>query len=148
MKIKVLLFATVVSISAIECGRNREKNNNDSTIIIQLENDWAKALVNRDEAVFNKLLAADFFYTENDKMYSRAEVIQSVISIAEKVESAYNEDMQVRIKDNTAIVTGWLFVNGKGSGGNFKRKYRFTDVWYNNTGSWQLIAAQDYLVPQ
>jgi len=143
----VLLFAVVVSISACTSGQ-QEKNSKDSTFILQLENDWAKALVNRDEAVFNKLLAPDFFYTENEKMYSRTEVIQSVMSVADKVESAYNEDMQVHMKENTAIVTGWLFINGKGAGGNFKRKYRFTDVWYKNKGSWQLIAAQDYLVPE
>ena len=80
-------------------------------------------------------------------MYSRAEVIQSVMSTSETIRSASNEDMQVRIKDKTAIVTGWLFVNGKGAEGNFKRKYRFTDIWYNNKGTWQLIAAQDYLLP-
>jgi ketosteroid isomerase-like protein len=104
-------------------------------------------LINRDEKVFNKLLAGDFIYTENEKMYSRTEVIQSVMSVMDTVNNAYNEDMQVHIKVKTAIVTGWLFVNGKGAEGNFKRKYRFTDVWYNEKANWQLIAAHDYLLP-
>ena len=147
MKKKLLLFAVTVSISSIVFGQQQKTNSNDSTLILQLENDWAKALIKRDEAVFNKLLAADFFYTENEKLYSRAEVIQSVMSVSETIASAYNEDMQVHIKDKTAIVTGWLFVNGKGVEGNFKRKYRFTDVWFNQKDSWQLIAAHDYLLP-
>lgn len=137
----------VVSISAAVTAQGTKARSNDSTVIIQLENDWAKALVVRDETAFNKLLAPDFFYTENEKMYSRAEVIQSVMSVSDTVGSAYNEDMQVHSKGKTAIVTGWLFVNGKNSGGDFKRKYRFTDVWNKISGNWQLIAAQDYLLP-
>ena len=80
-------------------------------------------------------------------MYSRAEVIQSVMSESETVKKAYNEDMQVHIKNNTAIVTGWLFVNGKSAGVDFRRKYRFTDIWFKKNGNWKLIAAQDYLLP-
>ena len=127
--------------------KTRKENSGDSTLIIKLENDWAKALIARDKIVFNKLLADDFFYTENEKMYSRAEVIEAVMSESETVEKAYNEGMQVHIKDKTAIVTGWLFVNGKGAGVDFKRKYRFTDIWFKKNGNWKLIAAQDYLLP-
>ncbi|MFZ1676767.1 MAG: nuclear transport factor 2 family protein [Saprospiraceae bacterium] len=147
MKIILLLFALTVSIHTLTFGQQQKANISDSTLIIQFENDWAKALMNRDETIFNKMLAADFFYTENEKLYTRVEVIQSVMSVSDTIESAYNEDMQVHIKDKTAIVTGWLFVNGRSNTGSFKRKYRFTDIWYNQKGSWKLIAAQDYLLP-
>ena len=40
---------------------NKAHKENDSALIIKLENDWAKALVARDKIVFNKLLADDFF---------------------------------------------------------------------------------------
>lgn len=144
---KLFLFAFIFSISSLASAQFQKFPDNDSTIIMRLENDWASALVKRDKAVFNKLLASDFFYTENEKMYTRAEVIQSAMSVTDTVNSAYNRDMNVHIKDKTAIVTGWLYVNGKGPKGNFNRKYRFTDIWYNQKGSWQLIAAQDYLMP-
>jgi ketosteroid isomerase-like protein len=55
--------------------------------------------------------------------------------------------MQVHLFGNTGIVTGWLFVNGKTAGTNFKHKYRFTDIWLMKNDSWKLIAAQDYLAP-
>ena len=147
MKKPILFLAIAVSISSITFGQQMKIQNNDTTVILRLENDWASALIIRDESVFNKLLAADFFYTENEKLYSRAEVIQSVMSVMDTVNSAYNQDMQVHLKDKTAIVTGWLFVNGKGVGGSFNRKYRFTDIWYNEKGKWQLMAAHDYLAP-
>ena len=144
--ITVLCFST--NFSFCQNGfRTKGGMNNDSAQIIKLENDWTIALINRDEKIFNKLLAVDFFYTENEKMYSRAEVIESSMSVSDTIEKAYNEEMVVHIKEKTAIVTGWLFINGKNSGSNYKRKYRFTDVWFKKNGFWQLIAAQDYLVP-
>lgn len=119
----------------------------DSALIIKLENDWAKALIARDKKTVNQLLADDFIYTENEKMYSRAEVTAAAISETERIETAYNEDMRVHMKGITAIVTGWLYVNGKSGATGFKRKYRFTDIWFNKNGAWQLTAAQDYLLP-
>ena len=133
-----------VTVVAPESAATRV-GSGDSAILMQLENDWAKGLVNRDTTLFNKLLAADFFYTENDKMYTRAEVIQA--SLADTVQRAYNEDMQVHLFGNTGIVTGWLFINGKTAGADFKRKYRFTDIWLLKNDSWKLVAAQDYLLP-
>lgn len=120
---------------------------NDSALIVKLENDFANAVVNRDEAAINKLISEDFIYTENEKMYSRSEVIQSFLSATDTIESAYNEELEVHLYDETAIVTGWLYINGKSSGTDFKRKYRFTDIWYYKNGYWQIIAAQDYLLP-
>ncbi|MBL8006872.1 MAG: nuclear transport factor 2 family protein [Ignavibacteria bacterium] len=134
-------FAEVKLNTVIPDGRN------DSASIIRLENDWAEALINRDDQKFNQLLSDDFIYTENDKMYSRSEVLEFLMSPSETVEKAYNEDMQVRLYDKTAIVTGWLNVSGKGTEGLFKRKYRFTDIWHFINGQWQIVAAQDFLIP-
>jgi hypothetical protein len=119
----------------------------DSSLLIKMENDWAKALIRRDEKMFNAYLSPDFLYTENETLYSRSQVMQVLMSPEETVQQAYNEDLQVHITDKAAIVTGWLYVNGKSGTGSFKRKYRFTDMWYNKNGKWQLIGAQDYLMP-
>ena len=43
--------------------------------LIRLENQWTTGLVKRDRALFEKLLAPKFVYTENDKLMSRAEVL-------------------------------------------------------------------------
>ena len=147
MKKQFLTILIAVLITTSLFGQKNKSNIADSTIILKLENDWAIALVQRDETVFNKLLADDFFYTENEKMYTRSEVLQSAMSVSDTIVSAYNKDMEVHIKEKTAIVTGWLYVNGRESGSNFIRKYRFTDVWFNTKGVWQLIAAHDYLLP-
>jgi ketosteroid isomerase-like protein len=117
-------------------------------VVLNLENEWTGALISKDEGVFNRFLADDFVYTENDKQYSKQEVIKSLVSPVSKVVSAHNEDMKVVVRDHTAVVTGWMYVNGTTESGEFKKIYRFTDVWSGTGDQWQLIAAQDYLMPE
>jgi hypothetical protein len=115
--------------------------------ILQLEDSWATALVKRDGAVFQRLLAPGFVYTEDDRLMTRAEVLREVVSGTDTVAAAHNEGMVVHPFGETSVVTGWLVVRGRGSSGAFDRRYRFTDTWVKRNGAWQIIAAQDYLVP-
>ena len=115
--------------------------------ILRLEDEFAAGLVRRDEAVLRRLLADGFVYSENDRTMSRDTLIEELIGGTERVEAARNEDLEVHSFGETAVVTGWLVVRGKGAGGPFDRRYRFTDTWQRRRGRWQLIGAHDYLVP-
>ncbi|HEY3219926.1 MAG TPA: nuclear transport factor 2 family protein [Gemmatimonadales bacterium] len=120
----------------------------DSRALLQLEDDWASALVKRDRVVFERLLADGFVYTENDQMMDRATVLNSVVAGLDTVVAARNEGMVVhRYGPVSAVVTGWLVVGGRGASGEFRRRYRFTDTWVKRGGQWQIVAAQDYVAP-
>ena len=112
----------------------------------RLENQWATGLVKRDRALFDKLLAKKFVYTENDKMMEREDVLHDMVEGSDTVTAAHNEDMQVHeFGANNAVVTGWLIVDGRSKGQPFTRRYRFTDTWVKRKAGWQIVAAQDYL---
>lgn len=115
--------------------------------LFRLEDEWTRALVRRDAAAFERLLAPRFVYTENDQVMTRAQLIDALTRGADTVESAANEDMKAYAYGNTAVVTGWLVVKGRGKDGAFNRRYRYTDTWVNRRGQWQVIAAHDYLAP-
>ena len=115
--------------------------------LLRLEDDWAVALIRRDAAVFQRLLADGFIYSENDRTVGRAAVLHDIVAGPDTVEAAHNEDMQVHRFGATAVVTGWLIVGGHGANGPFSRRYRFTDTWVRRGGRWQIVAAHDYLVP-
>src|SRR5690349_25070472 len=101
-----------------------------ATELVRLENQWTAGLVKRDRAIFEKLLAPKFVYTENDKLMSRADVIHEVANGSDRVTAARNEGMVVHeYGPTTAVVTGWLIVEGRGTGGPFTHRYRFTDTW-------------------
>ncbi len=116
-------------------------------VLLRLEDDWAQALIHRDAAVFRRLLADGFIYTEDDRTVSRDDVLHDVVAGLDTVTTAHNEAMRVHRFGATAVVTGWLVVGGHGPSGAFDRRYRFTDTWVSRDGRWQIVAAHDYLVP-
>ncbi len=113
---------------------------------IQLENHWTTALVRRDTAAFGRLLAPGFVYTENASIMNREELIKSIIG-PDRVEWARNEGMKVHDFGDVQVITGVLHLRGKGKDGRFDRRFQFTDTWQRRNGRWQVIAAQDYLIP-
>ncbi len=118
----------------------------EARTLLKLEDDWCKALVNRDPSIFRKLMAPGFIYTENAKMFTRDSVIQSLMT-GDKVTRAVNQYMQVHEFGPAAVVTGVLAVTSRGKTGPYTTRYRFTDTWLNTGGTWQIIGAQDYVLP-
>ncbi len=115
---------------------------------LELEEDWAQALVRRDARTFQRLLAPNFVYTEDATVMSRDDVIKSVVSGADRVEWARNEGLRLHDFGSAQVITGVLHLRGKGKDGAFDRRYQFTDTWLRRNGRWQIIAAQDYLIPK
>jgi len=91
-------------------------------VLLRLEDEWALALIQRDGAVFRRLLADRFIYTEDDRTMSRDDVLHEVVAGADTVKAAHNEDMRVHRFGETAVVTGWLVVAGQGPSGPFDRR--------------------------
>jgi hypothetical protein len=48
--------------------------------------------------------------------------------------------------DNAAVVTGAYYVKGTSKGNPYEYRDRFTDIWMNINGRWQVIASH-YSVP-
>lgn len=119
----------------------------EAQVLLRLEDDWAAGLVRRDIALFQRLLADGFVYTEDDRTVGRDAVLHDIVAGTDTVQTAHNEDMKVHRFGTTGVVTGWLVIGGRGSSGPFTRRYRFTDTWLRRAGRWQIVAAHDYLVP-
>ncbi|MEO8909038.1 MAG: nuclear transport factor 2 family protein [Gemmatimonadaceae bacterium] len=114
---------------------------------LQLEDQWTTALVKRDARTFEQLLAPNFVYTENDAVMSRSDVVKSVTG-PDKVDWARNEGMKLHDFGHVHVITGILHVKGRDAkAAVFDKRYRFTDTWQKRGARWQIIAAQDYLIP-
>ena len=141
------LLACGASVASAQESRGATTRSPDERAVLDLEEAWAKGVVNRDAATFKRLLAPGFVYTEDDRVQTGDQLTHDIISGTDTVTEARNEQMQTRAFDNAMIVTGWLIMQGRGGGKPFTRRYRFTDTWLKRGGQWQIIAAQDYLVP-
>ncbi|MFL5593206.1 MAG: nuclear transport factor 2 family protein [Gemmatimonadaceae bacterium] len=118
-----------------------------SPVPVVLEDQWTSALVRRDTRTFERLLAPNFVYTEDASVMTRRDVINSV-SGPDRVDWARNEGMNVHNFGDVQVITGILHTRGRAKTGAFDRRYRFTDTWQRRNGRWQIIAAQDYLIPK
>ena len=146
---RVLMTVAVLALSPTHLRAQQPKSTPtaDERAVLDLEEAWAKAVVKRDAATFKRLLAPGFTYTEDDRMQSGAELMRDIVSGSDTVTEARNEKLATQSYGNTMIVTGWLVMRGRSGGKPFDRRYRFTDTWLKRDGQWQIIAAQDYLVP-
>ena len=150
--LRTLIYsAFIVCLSAPLLGAQKKPSASadPAAELTRLEDQWASGLVRRDRALFERLLAPRFVYTENDKLSRRADVLHDVAEGSDTTTAAHNEGMEVhQFGPTTAVVTGWLIVRGRGKGGPFLHRYRFTDTWVKGNAGWQIVAAQDYLMPR
>jgi hypothetical protein len=145
----LLLGAFAAAARAQSASAKKSAASPDPAVtLLRLEDTWAIALIKRDGATFQRLLAPGFIYTEDDRVSSRDDVLKDVVSGTDTVTAAHNEGMEVHLFGPTGVVTGWLIVKGRGKSGPFEHRYRFTDTWANRNGEWQIVAAQDYVKPK
>jgi ketosteroid isomerase-like protein len=151
MRNQFLIAAASVAALAASVPAQQPKANTprtpDERTVLALEDAWAKAVVNRDGATFKRLLAPGFVYTEDARVMSGEELTREVTAGSDTVTEARNEELRTHAFGSTMIVTGWLVLRGRSGGKPFDRRFRFTDTWLKRNGEWQIIAAQDYLVP-
>lgn len=115
--------------------------------LTKLEDSRASALVRRDRSTFERLLAPKFIYTRDGRTMARSEFLREALSGGDTVTDARTDSLEVHTFGNTGVVIGWVNIKGRGRSGPFDRRYRFTDVWMPRSGSWQIIAAHDNLIP-
>ena len=114
----------------------------DSAVLAYLERDWNQAEMKQDAAWFQRMLADDYAGVDGrtGKVSTKAEDIAGFKTTT--VDSARLSDLDVRLKGDTAVVTGMTHNKGKDDkGAAFDRKIRFTDVWVKRDGKWQVVSS-------
>jgi hypothetical protein len=78
---------------------------------------------------------------------NQRELIRAIVT-GDRVEWAGNEGMKLHDHFPVAVVTGVLVTKARNKGKPYTNRYRFTDTWLYRNSKWQIIAAQDYLIPK
>ena len=128
--------AGATSASTISAAQTSE---NTDQIITRLEHEWVAAIVKKDTATIDCLLAADFSGTTDDQIYSKADAIEDVKNGTH--ESLDLDNIKVRIFGDTAVVTMEQTEKSRHGDTDFSGHYLFTDVWARKNGQWIAVAS-------
>ena len=154
MSFSRLLFCLtlVVAPSVVAAQGTNARSAKDSSLdertLAKLENDWAQAVIRRDAKAIRTLVAPQWVYTDESGTMTREQGITAFTTGTDTVLMAGNEQMKITLYENkVAVVTGILWMRGRGPNGPFLHRYRYTDTWLRQRGTWRAIASQDYLLP-
>ena len=101
------------------------------------------ALLTKDSASLDKLLAADVSYGHsNGLVQTKAQLIHSVMSGEQDYKSIEPSDMTVRLYENTGIVNMKAAVTMIYGGNPLDLKMAITLAWIKKDGDWKLVARQ------
>jgi hypothetical protein len=112
--------------------------------LARLEELLSIAMVRRDRAMFERTLAPKFVYTRNDQLILRDDFINQLLQ-GETIFDARVDSVEVQAYGNIGVVTGWRTIAGRNATGSFERRHRFTDTWMPRSGTWQMLAAHDFV---
>jgi ketosteroid isomerase-like protein len=125
----------------------QDKSEGTASLIRSLEQKWADSYRQRQVAILSSLLADDFVITvEDGSTYGKLGYISHTAAPSTRVDVADFSDLKVRVHGNIAVITGSYHERGESGGAAYDFHDRFTDVWMNIDGKWQVIASH-YSVP-
>ena len=141
MKIALLSLALVASLLT-GCGSPKSAVKSDpATALRQLDQERIQAQISADAAALDRLYAEDFIgIGPSGAVRTKAQVIADFTSGSLRFQSITTDDVQWRVYGNTAVETGRSTMIGQDRGKAVPRDNRFTRVWVQRQGRWQLVA--------
>ena len=111
-------------------------------LLLQMNDEWMKALVRRDRDVLNQIMAEDFVWAYPFEGDDRDQFVVDVISGDVKVEYLSRANLSVRIWGNTAIVIGMDSAKWFYQGHDYSGHYKVMNVYARREQKWQLVSIQ------
>jgi ketosteroid isomerase-like protein len=116
--------------------------------VLAAEQARVAALVQDDFAALERLLADDLTYTHsNAAVDSKAQFLASLRSGRLKYQALDHSDQRVRVYGGAAILTGQTNVRSMFEGQPMRLTLRFTIVYIQRAGRWQMAAWHSARVP-
>ncbi len=116
--------------------------------VIDLDRKRMTAMAQKDAATLRQLLSDDLVYTHSS---ARLDTKESLVGAMESGRTVYSavvpSDVKAQDCGDTVVLTGVarISVNSGGNAMNFG--VRFTDVWVNKGGRWQMVTWQSTRLP-
>jgi hypothetical protein len=145
MPARPLIIAVLVLLCAPLAHVQTDDHASDRAYIRQAESDLAESTVTNDVSVLERALADDFVGVYIDgSHYSKADGIKDYRTHPSEFLFNHLNEVEIRFYGNAAVAQGiWGWKKKDGSIG----KFVWTDTWIERSGKWQIVAAEDLVLP-
>jgi ketosteroid isomerase-like protein len=132
------LIPIVIGTAAFGAGQGGAENS-----VLKAEQELAQAGVKQDLQAFQRLEADDYVFTGSDgESWGKERDVADLKSGNFTASEIKLEDMQVKPYGDVAVVHGRAtLTNAKYGGADISGPYRFTDVWVQRGGKWELVSS-------
>jgi len=149
MKRLMIAISLVSAVFCLACGQANQQTQAtaDSASaeqeLMQMERNIINAVLKRDVASYEQLLADDFTGTGNDgSLTTKAEEVSSMKSGATAVTSIEVHDMKAHVWGDAGVVWSRSTEKTQLEGNETSGQYQHITVWIRRSGRWQAVAAQ------
>jgi uncharacterized protein (TIGR02246 family) len=114
--------------------------------LIQIERDWANAMLKSDAAAFERFLAKEWTLNAEGQILNKAQALAEIKAGAYKLTSMELSDLSPHVIGDVAVVTMTAIMKGRYKGSDMPSPARSTDIFVKRDGRWQAVSTQNMAV--
>lgn len=108
--------------------------------IEQIEHELVGAFLKRDIKALDRILADEFIITDpHGPSFTKEQYLADLDAARVSFKSLVIDEIEVRVIENTAVVTGKATADGRSQDGPYKGQYSFMDVYLRKSSGWQAV---------
>ncbi len=117
-------------------------------MIIDLDKKRMTAMGQKDAATLNELLSDDLIYTHSSaRQDTKQSLIDAMVSGKTVYTSVVPSDVKAQDCGDAVVLTGVARISVNSGGNTMNFGVRFTDVYANKGGRWQMVTWQSTKLP-
>ena len=139
--LRPLLTIILLVLAAAPFARAQD-NSAIETNLKQMEDAWAKALKDKDQAAVGNMVADDYAgVNSKGEHQNKTQLLDEIKSSTDTLSASTNDSMQVHVYGpSVATVVGTSTEKGKAKDGKqFSRSFGWVDTWMERNGKWECI---------
>lgn len=144
---KQLFSILLILVAAAMAASGQTPVSDEGGRVLALETAWGHAIELKDTKALDQMLASTFVAVEIDGTISnKAEFLAGIRAPEYQPSQAVNEQINVQVYGNAAVVAGIFRVKGTEKGKAYVHRERFVDTWIKQNQAWQCVASTATLI--
>ena len=136
----VILLATAWLLATVAFPVRADDG--DKRVLQAIDASWNQLRLKPDVEGLDRLLCDDWLSTHSDgRVQDKAGYLRELSNRSRANQAIENQDVEVRLEGDTAVVTGTSVQAGTRNGQAWSGRFRFTRTWVRREGGWRMLAS-------